>query len=129
MTRNDVELADVAQTRNQRATASVIADAFINTSDVYFNLVGLSADGARKAFDSLSGEAHPSSLSAAVQHGDNLRRNLIERLDLPAEGLVMWARVSASGQNSTPPQAPLGFMDETRTDSVWVWRPRSAACG
>ncbi len=92
LTRNDVALAEVAQTRNQRATGAAISDAFTKTSDVYFNLVGLSADGARKAFDSLSGEAHPSSLSAAVQHGDNLRRNLIERLDLPAaEGVVMWA--------------------------------------
>lgn len=92
LTRNDVALPDVAQTRNQRATGAAIADAFTNTSDVYFNLVGLSADGARKAFDSLSGEAHPSSLSAAVQHGDNLRRNLIERLDLPAaEGTTIWA--------------------------------------
>ncbi|MNS01020.1 Extracellular serine protease precursor [compost metagenome] len=92
LTRNDVELADVAQTRNQRATASAVADAFTNTSDVYFNLVGLSADGARQAFDSLSGEAHPSSLSAAVQHGDSLRRNLVERLDISApQGLVMWA--------------------------------------
>ncbi|WP_140984444.1 autotransporter domain-containing protein [Asticcacaulis tiandongensis] len=91
LSRNDVELGDIARTPNQIATAGAVTSAFSGISDLYINMVGLSEDGARTAFDNLSGEVHPSSLSAAANHSESLRRALTDRLDVSVEdGALMW---------------------------------------
>jgi autotransporter-associated beta strand protein len=100
LTRNDVRFADVAVTTNQRATATALNASFAPTSDVYYALVGQSAEGARFAFDRLSGEVHPSTMSVAAQQSDELRRALLDRLAAPgSDGLTLWTDI-VGGSNT-----------------------------
>ncbi|OYX62053.1 MAG: hypothetical protein B7Y88_14755 [Sphingomonadales bacterium 32-64-17] len=95
LTRNDIQFIDVAATSNQRATAAAIDDSFSAGSPVYYELVGQSAEDARSAFDSLSGEIHASMLTVAAQQTDEMRRALLSRMALPArEGLTLWTDVN-----------------------------------
>ena len=93
LTRNDVEFADMAATRNQRATATAIDAGIAPTSELYGVLVGQSAQGARNALDSLSGEVHSSMLTVAAQNAELLRRTLLGRLDdgQSSDRLTLWA--------------------------------------
>ena len=94
LTRNDVEFANVAATSNQRATAIAINTAFAPTSDVYYEMVGMSADQARATFDSLSGEIHAAVLGGAAADADSLRRSLLDRVRTPsAGGLELWTQI------------------------------------
>jgi len=63
--RNDVTFQDVAQTPNQRAAAGGVAG--LHTGPLYSAVVQLNAADARSAFDALSGEAHASLKSAAIE--------------------------------------------------------------
>jgi len=95
LTRNDVRFVDVADTANQRATAGAIGGSFGAETPVYYELVGQSAEGARAAFDSLSGEIHSSTLTVAAQQTDEIRRALLNRMTLPAgEGTTLWTDVN-----------------------------------
>jgi outer membrane autotransporter protein len=97
LTRNDIRFADVAATANQRATAGAIDASFAPTSAVYYALVGQSAESARSAFDSLSGEVHPSALSAAARQPEEMRRALLDRLATPGnERPTLWTEVVGS---------------------------------
>ena len=95
LTRNDVRFVDVADTTNQRATAGAIGGSFGAETPVYYELVGQSAEAARAAFDSLSGEIHSSTLTVAAQQTDEIRRALLNRMTLPAgEGTTLWTDVN-----------------------------------
>ncbi|KKB86794.1 hypothetical protein VW29_00615 [Devosia limi DSM 17137] len=59
LTRNDVTLPDVASTANQQSSASALAG-FDQTDAIYQQLLGLTAEQAQNAYDSVSGEAHAS---------------------------------------------------------------------
>jgi len=57
MDRNDVAFSDVAETRNQRAVAGAL-ETFPDYSLFYMELIGLTEQQARDAYDSMSGEVH-----------------------------------------------------------------------
>jgi len=91
LTRNDVDFADVAATRNQAEVAGAINAAFSADSALYYAVVGQSSQGAQTIFDSLSGEVHASVVNAVVQDSDRTRRAMLGRTNAPRnEGLNLW---------------------------------------
>ncbi len=85
--RNLTSLADVAVTENQRNVA--IAVSSLNASNDVLNAVmGLSADDARSAYDSLSGEIHPSVDGLLLQDSSLGRTAVNNRLRSAFDGVV-----------------------------------------
>ncbi|WP_109126351.1 autotransporter-associated beta strand repeat-containing protein [Dyella sp. C11] len=72
MERNDIQFADVAQTKNQRAVASSI-DALGMASPIYSAVVSLDAATARAGFDAMSGEQFASTRSALIDDSHYVR--------------------------------------------------------
>ena len=91
--RNDVDFADVAETRNTRATAEAV-QSLGETNSVFLGVLPLNAAGARDAFSQLSGELHASLKSQLLQQASLAREAVIDRLkgDVP----VQEAEVGAS---------------------------------
>lgn len=75
--RNDISLASVAQTDNQRGVAGVI-DGFDFGNHLYDAVVALDATAARQAFDQLSGEPYASTRTALIDDSRYVR-DAIER--------------------------------------------------
>lgn len=96
LTRNGATFSQMAATPNQRATAGAIDSVFAADSPVYQALITSTAEGARQAFDALSGEVHASTLSAVAQQSETLRRTALNRLDVNAKGTQLW--VQANGE-------------------------------
>ncbi|UCJ18384.1 autotransporter domain-containing protein [Pseudomonas sp. MM211] len=84
--RNDVRFDSVAHTYNQRATADAVESAGVEQR-VYRAVSVLDPDGARLAFDSLSGELHASLQSALLDDSRYLRDGINARL-LAAQHLL-----------------------------------------
>ncbi|WP_299775950.1 autotransporter domain-containing protein [uncultured Tateyamaria sp.] len=85
--RNLTSLADVAVTENQRNVA--IAVSSLNASNDVLNAVmGLSADDARSAYDSLSGEIHPSVDGLLIQDSSLGRTAANNRLRSAFDGVA-----------------------------------------
>ncbi|MGO9755920.1 MAG: autotransporter domain-containing protein, partial [Roseiarcus sp.] len=74
--------ASAAATPNQLATASAI-QAQGSGAPLYGALLGQSVTGARAAFDALSGEIHPSAVSAAFDDARLPREAVLDRLASP----------------------------------------------
>lgn len=92
LTRNDVALSDVALTPNQRAVAGALQNGFRSEAGsegaiVINSLLMLSAEGARAAFDLMSGEIHASIAHIFVSQSRQLTNLAAERLwDVAAGG-------------------------------------------
>ncbi|AYC99930.1 autotransporter domain-containing protein [Neorhizobium sp. NCHU2750] len=82
--RNDVNFADVAETRNTRATANAVQSLATDNS-VFLGVLPLTAAGARDAFSQLSGELHASLKSQLMQQASLAREAVIDRMkgDVP----------------------------------------------
>lgn len=78
LARNDVAFASVAQTYNQRAVAGALDSA--STGAVHDAVAALSADQARAAYNSLSGEIHPSTRGALFDDSRYVRDAIGTRL-------------------------------------------------
>lgn len=77
LARNDVAFADIAGTRNQRATAGAI-EASGRGTPLYDAVVRLDAPDARRAFDALSGEIH-ANVRGAIADDDRYQRDAIRQ--------------------------------------------------
>lgn len=75
MTRNATALANVAETPNQTAVAGALSG-LPPTSPLIDVILGQSADGARQAFDALSGEVH-ATLGSTLARDSRFTRNAI----------------------------------------------------
>ena len=85
--RNLTSLADVAVTENQRNVA--IAVSSLNASNDVLNAVmGLSADDARSAYDTLSGEIHPSVDGLLIQNSSIGRNAVNSRIRSAFDGVA-----------------------------------------
>ncbi|TBU71219.1 hypothetical protein DNK06_24625 [Pseudomonas daroniae] len=84
--RNDTAFASVARTFNQTATASALSS-LDPTSGLATAITALSEEGARDAYDSLSGELHASLQSALLDDSRYLREGVNARL-LAAQHLL-----------------------------------------
>jgi outer membrane autotransporter protein len=78
LVRNDISLASVADTRNQRATATAL-DA-LGSGPVYGAILPLDAAMARSAFDQLSGEIYASERTALIEDSHFIRDAINDRL-------------------------------------------------
>ncbi len=93
--RNDVDFADVAETRNTRATAEAI-QSLGTANSVFLGVLPLNAAGARDAFSQLSGELHASLKSQLLQQAGLAREAVIDRIngDVPVQeiegGASLW---------------------------------------
>ena len=99
ITRNNVQFADLGQTRNQRATAAAL-DSLGNVA-LYNRVSTLTAEQAPAAFDGLSGELHASLATALLEESHvvrdaSLQRQSGERVAQQrfANGLALWAQAS-----------------------------------
>jgi outer membrane autotransporter protein len=90
--RNDVSIANVAETPNQIAAAGGI-DALGGGNPIYDAIIGLSEDEARAAFDALSGEMHASIAGVLIEDSAYLREAARGRLSDPSHppGSEVWA--------------------------------------
>jgi uncharacterized protein with beta-barrel porin domain len=84
--RNDVDFADVTETRNTRATAAAV-QSLGATNSVFLGVLPLNAPGARDAFSQLSGELHASLKSQLLQQAGLAREAVIDRIkgNVPVE--------------------------------------------
>ncbi len=84
--RNDVDFADVTETRNTRATAAAV-QSLGSTNSVFLGVLPLNAPGARDAFSQLSGELHASLKSQLLQQAGLAREAVIDRIkgNVPVE--------------------------------------------
>jgi uncharacterized protein with beta-barrel porin domain len=78
--RNDVDFADVTETRNTRATAEAV-QSLGATNSVFLGVLPLNATGARDAFSQLSGELHASLKSQLLQQAGLAREAVIDRIN------------------------------------------------
>ena len=85
--RNLTSLADVAVTENQRNVAIAVGN--LNASNDVLNAVmGLSADDARSAYDTLSGEIHPSVDGLLIQNSSIGRNAVNNRIHNAFDGVA-----------------------------------------
>lgn len=85
MSRNQVGLGQVGNTRNQSATGAA-ADSLARGNPLYGAILGLSAPQARAAYDQLSGEAYASVATALIEDSRYLRDAVNTRLREASEG-------------------------------------------
>lgn len=78
--RNDVDFADVTETRNTRATAGAV-QSLDPASPVFLGVLPLNAAGARDAFSQLSGELHASLKSQLLQQAGLVREAVLDRIN------------------------------------------------
>jgi outer membrane autotransporter protein len=79
LTRNDVAIADLGDTPNQRAVGAVIGNSG-TTADIYLALLSQDAAGARNALDQLTGEIHASAKGMLVDDSHFIRDAVSARL-------------------------------------------------
>ncbi|MGE7139307.1 autotransporter domain-containing protein [Luteibacter sp. NPDC031894] len=95
LTRNNVDFAEVAATRNQRATAGALQSLGLG-APLYDAFLQLDAAGARRGFDALSGEIH-ANLRGALTDDDRYQRDAINQhlltqyADGTGEATTAWA--------------------------------------
>lgn len=76
LTRNEVDPCDVANTANQKATCGAIIP-----EDALFDIIlGQTVQGARQAFDALSGEIHATAAGVLVDDNRYVREAILGRL-------------------------------------------------
>ncbi|MGF0238008.1 autotransporter-associated beta strand repeat-containing protein [Rhodococcus sp. IEGM1300] len=83
VSRNGNSFVDVAATGNQRNTASALSRNGAAGAALQGQIVNLSVAGARNAFDSLSGEIHASTASAALEDSRFIREAVNDRMRQP----------------------------------------------
>ncbi|WP_417432792.1 autotransporter outer membrane beta-barrel domain-containing protein [Hoeflea sp.] len=90
LTRNASSFASVGRTANQRAVAKGVSSLTAGNA-VYDAAIVLSADGARTAFDSLSGEIYPSTTGRFILDSRFARNAASNRIRSAFEGLDVGA--------------------------------------
>lgn len=113
LARNNVDFADMAKTRNQKAVAGA-AESLGLGDPVYDAILGLTAGAAPGAFDALSGEAYASAASIVAQDSVYLRQAVTARV---------WQGLD-NGRPGGPMAASLG-----RDADVTVWGQGYGAWG
>ncbi|OCW55882.1 hypothetical protein AWJ14_11630 [Hoeflea olei] len=111
LTRNASSFDTIGRTANQNAVARGLSSLSAGNA-VYDAVLGLSAEGARTAFDSLSGEIHASVTASFIQAGRFARNAASNRIRDAFEGLS-----SAYG----PAPAVIGDGDARHDGGAVIW--------
>ncbi len=91
-----IPFPSVALTRNEASTATAVQALGLG-NPVYNAVVGQSVAGARRAFDTLSGEIHASAVTAAFEDQRLPREAIFDRLSRPADTPVLGAATMMTG--------------------------------
>ncbi|WP_374631127.1 autotransporter domain-containing protein [Pannonibacter indicus] len=120
LTRNDISFAELGLTPNEIAAASGL-ESLSNASELKDAVTGLSADGARTAFNQVSGEAHASAAGQMLEDSAILRGTALKRLtqeafdrrfeggDLAFEGTRVWGEALGSFGRARAADTAFGF--------------------
>lgn len=104
--RNDVSFTEVAQNPNQLAVANAVRGQGLG-SILNDALLSQSVNGARAAFNALSGEIYSSVGTSVIAQGHASRRTLIEAGKSAADGLAIWG-TGTIGSSAYDSNARLG---------------------
>lgn len=77
--RNSIDFEAIAKTDNQAAAGRAV-DSLGAGDPIWDAVIGLDADGARAAFDAVSGEVHASILTLALDESRHLREAALDRM-------------------------------------------------
>ncbi|MBA4207405.1 MAG: hypothetical protein C0457_20645 [Polymorphum sp.] len=120
LTRNDISFAELGLTPNETAAASGL-ESLPNASELKDAVTGLSADGARTAFNQVSGEAHASAAGQMLEDSAILRGTALKRLtqeafdrrfeggDFSFEGTRVWGEALGSFGRARAANTAFGF--------------------
>ncbi|WP_208975414.1 autotransporter outer membrane beta-barrel domain-containing protein [Pannonibacter phragmitetus] len=120
LTRNSTDLPDVTDTPNGGSTASGL-ESLVGSSDLKTAVTGLSAEGARNAFNQLSGELHASAAGQMLEDSAIVRGAALKRLsqeafdrrfeggDLSFEGTRVWGEALGSFGRTRAADTAFGF--------------------
>ncbi|SUC82770.1 Extracellular serine protease precursor [Pannonibacter phragmitetus] len=120
LTRNSTDLPDVTDTPNGGSTASGL-ESLVGSSDLKTAVTGLSAEGARNAFNQLSGELHASAAGQMLEDSAIVRGTALKRLsqeafdrrfeggDLSFEGTRVWGEALGSFGRTRAADTAFGF--------------------
>ncbi|WP_430514467.1 autotransporter outer membrane beta-barrel domain-containing protein [Pannonibacter phragmitetus] len=120
LTRNSTALPDVTDTPNAGSTASGL-ESLVGSSGLKTAVTGLSAEGARNAFNQLSGELHASAAGQMLEDSAIVRGTALKRLtqeafdrrfeggDLAFEGTRVWGEALGSFGRSRAADTAFGF--------------------
>ena len=127
MTRNATSFASVAQTANQRATASGVSSLPTGNA-VYGAVVQQDAEGARAAFDALSGEAHASAQGALINNSLAVSDMINNRLAWAYGGAPLPGAPATNAMNyADNAYASLNYADDGKKSSAKSpWMARKA---
>lgn len=122
LSRNDVQLPEVANTPNQQSTATALAG-FDPADPVYQQILSLTADQAKQAYESASGEVHASGQQVLDQTFDLFTSSLIGGV---VGGTNSARQTSALGYvevpaNRVPSLAAIEDAEQTATISNTLW--------
>jgi len=125
LSRNDVQLPEVAGTPNQQAAAGALAG-FDQSDPVYQQVLGLTAEQAQQAYDSTSGEVHASGQQVLDQTFDLFTSSLIGGSVGGAGGAGGARQTSALGYvevpaSSIPGIAAIEDAEQTAIMSSTLW--------
>ncbi|MBX3494858.1 MAG: autotransporter domain-containing protein [Parvibaculum sp.] len=121
LVRNDIDFAAVAHTPNQQGVGGALQN-FGPGHPLYDEIVTMTDEEARAAYDALSGEAHASSLTAQLMTAQQIRQQLLDRLAAilgsGGGGLASLAHAPAAGDAAPGAAAVWGqvFGSWGRTD-------------
>ena len=133
--RNGTFFSDVAQTRNQRAVAGAL-DQFPTGNALFLSILNQTTDGARQAFDALSGEIHATVTGMLADDSRYVREAVLGRLmqaghagealsaggpqvaSLDSQAMALGSPLAGDGKSLVAPERePLAFW--TRAYGAW----------
>ena len=93
MRRNDIEFSDAAVTPNQVAVSDALQS--LGSGALYDAILVQSVEGARTAYNALSGEIYASTPAVLAQQGDRLRIAMLDADAGASDGFALWADAKA----------------------------------
>ena len=93
MRRNDIDFSDAAITPNQVAVSDALQS--LGSGALYDAILVQSEEGARTAYDALSGEIYASTPTVLAQQGDRLRIAMLNADAVASQGFALWADAKA----------------------------------
>ena len=93
MRRNDILFSDAARTPNQVAVSEALQS--LGAGALYDAILVQSVDGARMAYNALSGEIYASTPAVLAQQGDRMRVAMLDADEAAVGGFGLWADAKA----------------------------------
>jgi autotransporter-associated beta strand protein len=99
MRRNDIAFSDAAVTPNEVAVSDALQS--LESGALYDAILVQPEDGARTAYNALSGEIYASTPAVLAQQGDRLRIAMLDADAIASDGFALWADAKAGHSSLT----------------------------